>query len=259
MIYVDAAMGSALLADQLEAAGLPIHRDEDGGLPHLDYADIEFAGRGVKGEQLMIGIEMKRLSELTSDFDRLAGHQIPKMNANYAHRFLIIEGEWLQNKRGSLLKRTGRASFRPLHGQCNATQLRKKLLTLEMCAGVHVACINHWGKGGGWSVETVRYVSSLYRWWTDDDFDEHKSHIVSYQPHGLIPLTKYAQAFGAWPGLSMKRGKAVAKAFKNSIRRAASASIEEWAAVETVDDDGHPRRLGTKLAEGIDRFLDGKD
>jgi hypothetical protein len=254
MIFVDAASGSNTLAPLLEKAGLPIYRDDEGNLPHLDYADVEFVGRGVKGEQLMIGVEVKRLTELTSDFDRLAGHQIPKMNLNYAHRYLLIEGEWMQNKRGSLIRRTGRASFRPLHGQCNAMQLRKKLLTLEMCAGVHLMLVNQWGRDGSWSVETVRQLTALYRWWTDDDFDQHKSHIVHYQPHGIVPMNKFQQAFAGLPGVSTKRAKPIAREFKNSLRDAACAPVERWAEIEV---DG--RRLGTKFADDMDKFLDGKD
>lgn len=259
MIFVDAADGSNTLAPLLEKAGLPIYRDGDGNLPHLDYSDIEFVGRGVGGEQLMIGIEVKRLTELTGDFDRLVGHQVPKMNPQYAHRYLVVEGEWVQNKRGSLIRRTGRASWRALHGRCDATQLRKKLITLEMCGGFHVEMINHWARDKGWTNETVRYLSALYRWWTDDDFDQHKSHIVNYMPHGVIPMNKFQQAFAGWPGLSTKRAKPVAKRFGNSIRKACAASLEDWAEIETTDADGKVRRLGMKLATDLDRFLDGVD
>ena len=259
MIFVDAASGSNTLAPLLEKAGLPIYRGEDGSLPHLEYADVEFTGRGVGGEQVLIGVEVKRLTELTGDFDRLVGHQIPKMNPQYAHRYILIEGEWLQNKRGTLIMRVGRMNFRPLHGQCDATQLRKKLLTLEMCAGVHLIKVNHWGRDGSWSVETVRELTTLYRWWTDDDFDQHKSHIVHYQPHGILPMTKFQQAFAGLPGLSTKRAKPVAKVFKNSLRRAVNASQEQWAEIEIPGEDGNVRRLGKKFASDIDLFLDGKE
>lgn len=259
MIFVDAASGSNTLAPLLEKAGLPVYRGEDSELPHLDWADVEFVGRGVKGEQVMIGVEVKRLSELTGDWDRLVGHQVLKMNQHYAHRYLLVEGEWIQNSKGSLIKRTGRSSFRALHGQCDATQLRKKLLTLEMCGGFHVMMVNHWGRDKSWTQETVRQLSALYRWWTDEDFDKHKSHIVHYQPHGIVPLSKFAQAFAGWPGLSTKRAKVVSKHFKNSLRKAAVASLDEWASIEVPDDEGRVRRLGDKLADSLDRFLDGKD
>lgn len=251
IIFVDRATGSKSLIPLLKAKGLPVMD------AHLGDADIEFVGRGVKGEPVRIGIEMKRLSELTSDWERFAGEQVPKLQ-NYDHKWLVFEGEWQQNKRGLLLKRTGRMSFRPLHGDANAARLRKKLITLEMCAGLHVQHINGHGREGSWSVEAVRFVHDLYRWWTDDDQDEHKSHIVNYQAQGLIPLSKYEHTFASMPGLSSKRAKPVAKRFKNSVALASTASVEEWAEITVIGDDKKPRRIGVKLAEDIVKFLHGE-
>jgi ERCC4-type nuclease len=252
MIFVDKAVGSNTLVPLLAEKGLPVEA------AHLEWADVEFVGRGVKGEQVLIGIECKRLSELTGDWDRFAGEQVTKMNREYAHRYLVFEGEWQQNKKGVLFQRTGRMSFKPLHGDANASRLRKKLITLEMCAGFHVQHINTHGRKGSWSAETVRYIHDLYRWWTDDDMDQHKSHIVNYQAQGLIPLNKYEHAFAAWPGLSSKRAKPVSKKFHNSIRLAASASAEQWAGIEVVGEDGKTRKLGTKLADDLVKFLNGE-
>lgn len=251
MIFVDRATGSKSMIPLLEEKGLPVTE------AHLEYADIEFAGRGVKGEPVMVGIELKRLSELTGDWDRFAGEQVTKMNENYDHRWLVVEGEWVQNKRGILLRRTGRMSYRPHHGDANAARLRKKLVTLEMCGGFHVHSVHGHGRDGSWCVDTVRFIHDLYRWWTDDDLDEHKSHIVNYQPHGLIPLNKFEHAFAAWPGLSTKRAKPVARKFRNSIRLASSASVNDWSEIEVAGDDGKVRRLGAKLAQDILKFLNG--
>ena len=223
----------------------------------LDYSDIEFCGRGVKAEPVMIGIECKRLSELTSDWDRFAGEQVVKMNREYQFRYLVFEGEWQQNTKGLLYKRIGKKSFKIYHGDANARSLRKKLMTLEMCGGFHVHHVPHHGREGGWAVETVRYIHDLYRWWTDDAMDEHKSHVVNYQAQGLIPLNPQEHALAAWPGLSSKKAKPVARHFKNSLRRAVAAPVEEWSEIEVLGEDKKVRRIGTKLAEKIDKFLDG--
>ena len=69
MIFVDKAVGSASLVPLLEKMGLPVTPS------WLDYSDIEFCGRGVKAEPVMIGIECKRLSELTSDWDRFRSEE----------------------------------------------------------------------------------------------------------------------------------------------------------------------------------------
>ncbi len=248
MLFVDKAVGSASLIPLLEKVGLPVTPS------HLEYSDVEFCGRGVKGELVMVGIECKRLSELTSDWERFAGEQVTKMNREYAHRYLVFEGEWQQSKRGLLLQRTSRRSFKPYHG----SRLRKKLITLEMCGGFHVHHVSQQGRQGSWSVETIRYLHDLYRWWTDDDMDEHKSHIVNYQAQGLIPLNKFEHAIAAWPGLSAKRAKPVAKHFHNSIEAASRAGVEEWAEIEVMGDDKKTRRLGTKLAESLVMFLKGR-
>ncbi len=246
MIFVSQEQGSADLYPLLERAGLPAQEPVK-----LEWADVEFTGRGVKDEPVQIGIECKKLQELTTDWDRFAGHQLGKMLGHYDHRWLIFEGEWMQNRKGTLLRRTGKRQFRPLHGQSNASALRKKLITLEMCGGCHVAHTTS-------RIETVRYIADLYRWWTDDAFEEHKSHIVHYQPHGIIPLNEFEQAFAGFRNLSTKRARAVSKHFKNSIALASSASAKEWAAIETADDAGKVRKIGDKTGEDIVRFLHGE-
>lgn len=257
MIFVDQASGSVDLIPLLERAGLPV-------VPgHLEWCDVEFAGRGIKGTPVMIGIEVKRLSELTGDYDRLAGHQIPKMNLHYDFRFLVFEGEWKQDRSGLLTRRSRRGERVSRHGLADATALQKKLLTLEMCAGVHVHHVPADSRKGSWSPEMVRYLTALYRWWTDEDFDKHKSHIVNYQPHGVIPLTKVQQAIAAWPHLSTKRAKAVSSRFVNpdgrpSVRVASNAPAEEWAQIEVLDDEGRVRKIGMKTATQIVSFLNGE-
>jgi len=245
MIFVSPEQGSADLAPMLEKAGLKVD------VVKLDWADVEFSGRGIKDEPVQIGVECKKLQELTSDWDRFAGHQLPKMLTHYDHRWLVFEGDWMQNRQGGLLRRSGRGRYKAMHGQGNASALRKKLITLEMCGGMHVAHTTS-------RIETVRYIADLYRWWNDDAFDEHKSHIVHYQPHGIIPLNEFEQAFAGFRNLSTKRARAVAKYFKNSIALAASASVKEWAGIETADDEGKVRRIGDKTAEDIVRFIHGE-
>lgn len=246
MIFVSQEQGSKDLYPILLKMGLPVQEPVK-----LEWADVEFSGRGIKDEPVQIGIECKKLQELTSDYDRFAGHQLKKMLDHYDHRWLVFEGEWMQNRRGTLLRRTGRRAFRPLHGQSNASALRKKLITLEMCGGIHVAHTQA-------RLDTARYIADLYRWWNDDAFDEHKSHIVNYQPHGIIPMNEFEAGFASFRNISSKRAKAVAKKFRNSIRLASSASVDDWAAIETRDDEGKVRRIGPKVAEDIVRYLNGE-
>ncbi len=246
MIYVDYREGSKDLVPLLTAAGIKAE------IASLDYADVEFTGRGVKGEPVQIGIEVKRLSELTSDYDRFAGEQLPKMQEpNYAHRWLVHEGEWRRDKFGWLQKRGKGGRATSMRGQANASALRKKLITLEMCGGFHVERTYD-------RAETVDFLVALYRFWCDQDLDAHKSHIVIYRPMGVLPLSPEAEAMSAWPGIQGKRARAVEKAFRGNIRLAASASVEEWAEITTLDDDEKPRKLGVKLAVKVLDFLNGR-
>jgi hypothetical protein len=113
--------------------------------------------------------------------------------------------------------------------------------------------------GNSRHVHTVaRADGGLHRWWNDDAFDEHKSHIVHYQPHGIIPLNEFEQAFAGFRNLSTKRARAVSRHFKNSIALASSASAKEWAAIETADEAGKVRKIGDKTATDIVRFLHGE-
>jgi hypothetical protein len=52
----------------------------------------------------------------------------------------------------------------------------------------------------------------------------------------------------------MRASLAAEKHFKGSLVRAVSAGITEWADIETKDEKGHVRRLGTKVAAQIVEF-----
>jgi hypothetical protein len=55
-----------------------------------------------------------------------------------------------------------------------------------------------------------------------------------------------------WPGIGVKTSKMVEQKFK-TIRCAAAAPVEEWAAITTGD-----RKLGRKTAERVVKFLRGE-
>jgi hypothetical protein len=102
-------------------------------------------------------------------------------------------------------------------------------------------------------------VTNLYRWWTDQALDHHTSHLVVHDQPTLIPISEYRMAFCKYPGIGIKASKAVAEHFENSVRNASRATLAEWADIEVFDEStGKHRRIGTKIAERIMRFLDGK-
>lgn len=246
MIFISPEQGSADLAPLLRKQGIEVPEP----LVALDYADAEFTGRGVKGKPVSIGVEVKRLQELTSDWNRLAGHQIPKMIEHYDYRYLIYEGKWKQNRKGTLLKRAGAQTFRPLRGRSNASSLRKQLYGLSLRAGVLTYRTED-------RTDTIRYLVDLYRMWTDDNFEEHRSHLVVYEPQSLLNQSDFCRAVAAWPHVGLQRARAAEKVFK-SVRHASMAHFSRWAAIETIDNDGKLRKIGTKTAMKIEKFLEGE-
>jgi hypothetical protein len=104
----------------------------------------------------------------------------------------------------------------------------------------------------------VRFLTNLYRWWTDQALDHHTSHLAVHDQPTLIPINEYRQAFTKLPGVGIKASKAVAEHFGNSLRLAARAPVSEWADIRVVDaTTDKSRRLGDAVAQRIDRFLDG--
>lgn len=249
MLYVDRRVGSKDLLAPLKQAGLPATLED------LEYADVAFSGRGLKGASVDIGIELKRLNDCIQSLrtGRLAGHQLPGLRAQYEHAWLIIEGQWSANEAGFLTTYQGRQrGWHTAPGKMRASELEKQVLTLELCGGLHARYTNS-------RADTVRFIVNLYRWWTDQALDHHTSHLAIHEPPTLVSINQWRQAFARLPGVGIKMSKAVAEHFGNSLRDASRATISEWAAILVVDEStGKSRRIGEKVAERIVRFLEGK-
>ena len=237
MILVDPRAGSKELIGPLLAAGLPVEAT------HLDFGDIAFLGRGEAGKQVFIGLEHKKLADLVGSLNsaRLAGHQLRGMVDTYDRPHLIIEGEWDHDATGRVIVR-GPLGFAPLKGAPFATELEKRIITLETRGGLRV----RWTRT---QKETVRYVSALYRWWTDRDLDSHTSHLAVHSPdldRALkTPLTLKRQVAAMLPGIGFQKSEAVDKHFA-SIWEMFNAATVEWQQVEGIG-----KTLATRLFAAI--------
>lgn len=249
MLLVDERIGSRELLAPLIKAGLPAELD------HLDFADVAFAGRGVAGKPLTIGVELKNLGDLVSSMvsKRLPGHQLPGLIRTYdpdltgQRVYLIVEGEWRTNAQGKLLRRAGPSIWKPIQGAPPASAMRKRLLTLATRAGVTVwPTLNR--------AETVAFIADLYRFWTDEDLDQHKSHLAIYSPDMdralLRPPSIFRTVLGGLPGVGPKVLDAAEREF-GSIAVAVAAPVERWASLRTLDNKGHPRLVGGATAARI--------
>lgn len=244
VLFVDTRAGSSDLIAPLTAAGLPVEETL------LDFGDLAFIGRGEGGKQLFIGIEHKKLPDLVQSLasERLAGHQLPGMVQTYDRPHLLIEGEWEADESGRVSQKTGfRGMTKPLKGCPPALELLKRIITLETRGGLRV-----W-----WTpdqVATVRYVTALYRFWTDKALDQHKSHLAIHAPDIDAALqgtvSDFARVVAMIPGIGFTTAVVLDKVFGSSFTRMMAATEQEWAAIEI-----NGRKIGASKAHRIKEML----
>jgi ERCC4-type nuclease len=237
MLLVDDRVGSRDLAAPLKTLGLSVE------LVRLQYGDVAFEGRGVGGVPVLVGIELKQLSDLCSSLrtGRLAGHQNPGLSDTYDHRWLIVEGRYGRDRWGAIT-RMARGRRSPLHGQMTLSEVEGRLLTLELATALHVRHTE-----ARW--QTLRFVQCLYRWWTDRGFDAHKSHLVAHAPQSLIPMSQFRRVLQGLEGVGPALSKAAEARF-GVLAKAMHAGSQEWAALDVGG-----RKLGMKQAEAIVRHI----
>lgn len=249
MIFVDPRAGSKELVKPLRELGLEVEETT------LDFGDVSFVGRGEKGAPVCIGIEHKKVSDLVQSLGngRLQGHQLPGMLENYDRCWLIVEGDWSENKGGQTTVFASKGIRRPLRGAPLAVELEKWLLGLEIRGGLHVVRTPA-------RRDSARFLFALYRWWTDKDLDDHKSHIAVHAPDldEALRSKKSDQfiALAQWPGIGFKTAAAVEAACDGNIRRLMMWPEEKWAEL-TTEHDGKTRRLGAARAKRVMNFLAG--
>lgn len=237
--------GSNGLWDDLKKTTLPIKQDALAG------GDLMFLGRGPEGVEVTVGVEFKKIRDLLSSIrsKRLQGHQLHELHA-YDFRFLLVEGEWRHNDSGQVTVRSGFKDWSAAKGNFSASELDKALLGLVLRGGLHYVEPTHTRR------ETIRWIESLYRNFTDVAWDDHTSHTGIYRPTSAFSKpSPFCNFMAGIPHLGIKRGKAVETFFRNpttgkaSPRRAVAARADTWRAIDGI---------GSKVAEQIDAFLEGE-
>ncbi len=229
--------GSNGLWDDLKKTSLPIQQDT------LEGGDLMFLGRGMGGSEVTVGVEFKKLKDLFSSLrsNRLQGHQLHELQP-YDFKFLLIEGDWKCNDAGQVCMRTGFKDWSSVAGGFRASELDKTLLGLALRAGVVVKEVST-------RKDTVRWITSLYRNFTDVAWDDHSSHIGLYRPQGLTRPSAFCNFIAGIPSIGLKRARAVESFFDSKPRRAVMARADVWQEIDGV---------GKKGALAIDRFLEGE-
>lgn len=236
MLLVDYREGSKELIAPLKRAGLPASEDD------LASGDLAWIGRGVGGEPVWIGIEFKKINDLMQSLrSNRMNEQALKMQDDYRYRYLLIEGELSIDTQGRMLRRSRWGGTTPIPG-LGAAELFKRVYVLHLMFGLTPIWMPT-------RTLVLKQIEFLYRIWTDQDMDKHKSHLGVYEG-GIVPPTGFVRTVKTYPGCGLKVAKAAEAKFR-TIRRATNANAEEWAALETTDEQGRARRLGTANAEKI--------
>lgn len=229
--------GSHGLWDDLKHTSLPIEQSS------LEGGDLMFLGKGPEGKEVTVGVEFKKIRDLLSSLrsGRLQGVQLDKLQ-QYDFRFLLYEGEWRHDDHGRVTLRSGYRDWKVAKGGWSASELDKRLLGLALRRGVHVQqTITR--------RDTVRWLESLYRDFTDAEWDDHTSHIGVHSPTTLQTISDFRSAVMRFPGIGIKTSKAVESHFRGSLRKAVRARASEWQKIDGV---------GAKGAAKIDAFLEGE-
>ena len=247
MLIVDSRAGSKELLVPLQRLQLSAE------LLEIPFGDIAFEGRGEQGTVADVGIEYKQLDEALQSLrsGRFEGHQLPGMRKMYGDWcWLLIEGDYRVDRKGLLCTKT-RKGWVPMHGRWTYSEFQKRLLTIELCGGCRVVFTRT-------QTDSVRWIATLYRWWTDSSLDEHKSHLTPYSPPALVALSQFRETVRTLPDVGLKFSLVAQRKFR-SIRRAVNASLQDWADLLSVDSEGRTRKLGTANAMKIINAIDHEE
>lgn len=251
MILVDAAVGSNELVVPLEKMGVPVEKT------HLEYGDVAFMGRGENGAPLFIGMELKKVQELVTSLrtKRFQGHQLLGLIKDFDRRYLVIEGDFHHDAQGKAVIFRGQGRPRPLNGATSALALEQEVLNIQTRGGV-------WVRHTSTRRDTLRFIVAAYRYWTDKDLDEHKSHMAMYAPDldkGLFTppsdfrkaLTVMLPNIGFSVSAAVEREVGATEPLRLQLQRVLNMRETEWADLLVVTSKGKAKKLGQSRARQI--------
>lgn len=244
-IWIDSREGSKDLARYIRPQSLVRLKH---GLP----TDVMFSGNGPNNQRLVIGIEHKRIGDVLACIidGRFAGTQLPLLTEFHFY-WLFVEGLIRCNDDTGRLeiwyRGDWRTTDRAMIGSSKVWMWREFegwLTTMEVIAGVKVRFFKN-------KQHSADAVVRLYHWWNAKDWDEHRSHIEIDDSHVTMgDKSDVFQFVIGRPGAHMVTAAAAETEFR-SIRRAANASVEEWAELKIGRVGKRKRRVGVKVAKRI--------
>lgn len=230
---VDTRAGSKELLAPLGLAGLPIEPTI------LPAGDVEFVGNGPQGRPVPVLVEYKDIRDaLQCMRDGRFAEQLRTMRTRADVNWLLIEGEWRQNAAGILEVRESRGWKD--RGHYTEQELDAWLMTMAQSGGALL-----WRTTD--QAESVRWLRTLYWWWTAKEYEDHRAHLAWYTPPYTPPnpfvqggpsvAQKVAAALlarGPSVDVNSKRAAAVAAHFGGSVRTMVDADAAAWARVEGI-------------------------
>jgi ERCC4-type nuclease len=231
VLYVDRRIGSAEFAKLLADLRLPI------AITTLAYGDFAFLGTGDAGAPVPIGIERKTIEDFTSSMwsGRLPGHQLPGLLQAYEDIWIVLEGVWRTNfQTGAVEVPKGPKKWRQIEAGSQVLSgkgLEAMMLTLELRGGVRFRHTRS-------KLETGRFLSSLYRWWTDGEgASGHHSHLrlsSTRADKALLHTPSLCRVVAAQlPQVGWGRSGPVSRYFKTT-EAMVNAPIDEWLKIEGI-------------------------
>jgi ERCC4-type nuclease len=252
VLLLDDRTGSVDLAPHLLRLGIKARTTR------LKFGDAAFHGHGPGEEDLVIGVERKRLTDMLQSMrgHRLSGYQLPGMLETYHVSYLIIEGIWKVGSSGAIEVPSRRGGgWEPVSlgssGQLFLyKELDKHVMSLENIAEVVVRRTSS-------PMETAMVLADATDWWSEP-WKSHKSVYAAY--------IKEAQAgsrggrvemYRRVPGIVWKmaaqlpkidqKGELVEKRFKTPLEMC-QATVPMWQEISGI---------GRKTAENAVQILQG--
>lgn len=258
-------------------------------LVQLNSGDIAFCGKGPNSSSVMVGIELKSVSDLINSINtkRLQGGQIPKLILDYDIRWILVYGRIRCNpkdgvslqeyRQGSKLRREGWYTCIGRTKKTKAGVIAEPFLYSTFMAflcGPSLWAVGIQSARVETKAEAAYWISTLYHQW-DKRFDKHtslrsldttsdpsakirgemKQAISSGLPHNLDDKFKERLKFAnSIPNVGYERAFAIASYFP-SVRAMVQAGVEEWATIELRTNGGRKMKLGPVMAKAIVQFF----
>lgn len=251
MMIVDERIGSRDLLTPLQRFGVPAD------LGRLEYGDFAFVGKGLQGADVIIGIELKESRDIVKSMQsgRFAGHQLLGLAASatpmYDRAWLVTEGIWRAGE-GGVLEHFARGWHKVSVGArpVMLNDLESWILTQTIRGGM-----SHWHCAT--RQDTIRFLSVLYRWWTEKELQEHRSHEAIYLPAPdrvmMTPPSTFLKMVSCIEGVGWEKGRALETQYRDP-----ETGEGDWDAMRTASISGRLTDvpgIGKKIAGNIRKAL----